>query len=167
MRSTLALSFLSAFGLSLCLAFAPVGPAPIGPGAVVDMHKALFAALDRGDAMGAAGLVSDGDSAVSLVVLGADGSHRRAQGAEEMKKLLGVMAEERKKMGKYETKILESKADCDSDKLSWGTFELQTVRGAGDKTTSTRYAMTSIVRWTKDGMRLVHAQLAAISDGKY
>jgi hypothetical protein len=168
MRSTLALLFLSAFGLSLCLAFAPVGPAPVGGGAVIEMHKRLFAALDRGDVMGAAGVVSDGDAAVSLVVLGADGAYRRAQGSEEMKKLLGVMAEERKKLGgKFETKILVTQAECPSEQLSWGAFELETQRAVGEKTTSTRYTMTSIARSTKDGMRLVHGQLAAITDAKH
>jgi hypothetical protein len=156
-----------AVALTLSLISARPTPPVVGPHAIIEMHEKLFAALDRGDGAAAAALVGDVDDAVSVLVLGADGSNRWANGSNEMKKLLSELALERKaKGGTFETKILRNKADCPAEQISWGMFELETKHTIGDKTGSTHYAMTSIARWTKDGMRLVHGHLSVLSDAK-
>jgi hypothetical protein len=161
LRALFCLGVASALALSL-IAARSAPPMP-GPGAVIEMHEKLFGALDRGDTASAMGFVAE-DGAVSLLVLGADGGRRAADGAGEMRKLLSEMADQRAKQGgKFETKITKSKADCDSERLSWGYFELETTHTVGDKKITTNYAMTSIVRWTREGMRLVHGHLSAIN----
>ena len=165
LRALFVLGVASALLLSLISArrIAPV----VGPDAIIEMHEKLFAALDRGDGAAAAALVGDVDDAVSVLVLGADGSNRWANGSNEMRKLVSELALERKaRGGTFETRILRNKADCPAERISWGTFELETKHTLGEKTVTTHYAMTSIARWTKDGMRLVHGHLSALNDAK-
>lgn len=150
---------------SIPLVAARVSAPLAGPGAVIEMHERLFAALDRCDASAARAFVVESDVPVSLLLADANGRPAAADGVEAASALLARLAQERKSAGgTFKTKILKSRADCVSERLSYGIFEYEVMHALDDKTTTQRFTMTSLVHWTKDGMKLFHAH-ASISPG--
>lgn len=141
-------------------------PAPLaGPSAVIEMHERLFAALDRGDAPLARTFVAESNVPVSVLLADVNGRPVAAEGVEAASALLARLAEERKSAGgTFTTKILKSQADCESERLSYGIFEYEVTHTLPDKTTTQRFTLTSLVHWTKDGMKLFHSHASLAPD---
>lgn len=159
--SLLAVSAAAALAVTL-LAARPAAPA-FGPGAVLEMHRALFKAIDSGDAEKAAALVdSSGENSKSpafaspsVYLVDANGLPVSARNLEETRALLAQLARASRDGGpEWSTTIQRSQADCGSPDLSCVVLELERSRGV--KGGVRHYRSTSLVRWTDAGFRLVH-----------
>lgn len=144
------------------LAARPAAPA-FGPGAVLEMHRALFKAIDSGDAEKAAALVDSGGendksaafASPSVYLVDATGLPVAAHNLEETRALLAQLARASRDGGpEWSTTIQRSQADCNASDLSCVVLEIERSRGV--KGGVRRYRSTSAVRWTEGGFRLVH-----------
>lgn len=183
--------FLAATGIvwlaSAALRPAPVAPLPFGPGAVVELHRELFAALDAGDEAKAVALLdttteggwaegADGGLArPTLQLLDERGLPVSAQGPDAARTLLAATARASKDGGPaWSTKIVKLRADCPSGDISYAVLEFERTRG--EKGATQRYRSTALVRWTDGRMKLFHwhvspadeatAKLASASEAK-
>lgn len=145
------------------LAMRPAPPAPFGPGEVIRMHTQLLDALDRGDAEKAASFVNAGVGAnddevwtqPSLYLVDERGLPVSATTLESSRAVLGKLARASQDGGpQWSTRILRQQADCRADGIVGVVLELERSRGV--KGGVLHYRSTSLVRWTKDGFRLVH-----------
>lgn len=161
----LAAPLCAASAVVLALAARPAAPAPavpFGPGAVIEMHTQLLGALDRGDGEKAASLLVSGaenDDPVwnqpSLFLDDERGLPASATTLASAKELLAKRARASKDGGpEWSTKIVRQQADCRSEGVTGVVLELERSRGV--KGGVFHYRSTSLVRWTKDGFRLVH-----------
>lgn len=158
--SALALAFLALANLMPTRATAaPAGPLP-GPGGVIDMHRKLFDAIDRGDGQAAASFASDRQDSV-LFWFDEGGMPRSASGAlVGMKVLAKLAADARAAGGSFATSITTSRADCPSGELSWCVLEFERKHATEAGTAVRRYRSTSLVAMTRDGFRLVHLHVS-------
>jgi hypothetical protein len=131
-------------------------PALPGPGAVLETQRALFAALDRGDAQAAERFFTR-----SKIGLGIDPSGKFTQApgalyfvpgdAEHPARALA----ERFKGGT--TRIVGGWSDCTSGEVSWAALELEHTPADGRPQ---RWHSTALVRHEDAGMRLYLWHLA-------
>lgn len=147
----------------------PLGPTMLGPGAVIDAHKKLFAALDAHRADDAIALVdttgeagfSDGEDGgiarPSAVLVDDGGAPVLASGAEAVKKAVRDLAKE-DGLPAWTTRIVRSRADCASAELSYAVLEIERTRGV--KAGTKRYRSTSLVRLVDGTWRLFHWHLS-------
>ena len=136
-------------------------PSALGPGAVIEMHKQLFAALDRGDADAAREFVEGDRKATprtsTMFLIDGSGAPVKASDADESRDLLARLAAESKKAGGIWTTTLTSEAaDCYSPELSYAVLELERSHAIGDKTEVRRYRSTSLVRYADKGWKIFH-----------
>ncbi len=163
------LALLSLALLPLSVAFLPSGGAPTlpGPGAVLEMHKQLFAALDRGDLdtvrehlgesrLGAAWTPEEGWSgAPGFLAWCSDAERGFASESREsgLRSLLAWAAEGNRNEGAWSTRITRAWTDCASGALSFAALEFARTRTIHGETESVRYRSTSLVSF--DGERWV------------
>lgn len=154
-------SLVPAVAVIAALASSSLTPRP-GPGAVLEMHKQLFAAIDAGDEARAVTFLDpakeggwpDGEGGglgrPTLMLTAADGMPASANGAEEARALLAKIARASRDGGpEWSTKIVTSRSDCHSSELSYATFEFERTRGV--KGGTQRWRSTSLVRHTEGG----------------
>ena len=139
-----------------------------GPGGVIDMHKALFTAIDAGDTEAALRFLH-GDMNMkskhamtrrpcTLVLPGKDGAGSAAVGrAKSGKALASFIASEG---SDWHTEILSAQADCPSSDASWAVFEIERTRSNADGTVMVkRFNSSSIVAHDGD-FTLTHWHLS-------
>jgi hypothetical protein len=140
----------------------PAAPV-LGPGAVIEMHKSLLAAIDRGDAEKAASFVdakggdvkSSAFAKPSLFLIDAHGLPVAARDLTDSRNAIAELAKASKDGGpEWSSKIVSVQADCGTPELSCVVLEFE--RTSGVEGGERRYLSTSVVRWTNDGFKLVH-----------
>lgn len=160
------------------LLLTPLTPT-LGPGAVLDLHRQLFTALDTGDAAkaltyldttstdGYAEGQDGGLASPSLQLLDATNHPVSAYGPDACRALLTTLARPANDPTPWRTKIVSSRSDCPSGDLSYAVLEFERMRG--DSGPVTRYRSTALTRWTRDGgMKLFHwhVSLAPVPETK-
>lgn len=136
-------------------------PSALGPGAVIEMHKQLFAALDRGDADAAREFVEGDRKATprtsTMFLVDASGAPVKATDADESRDLLARLAGQAKSAGgTWATTLTSEAADCYSPELSYAVLELERSHTVGGKTEVRRYRSTSLVRYADKGWKIFH-----------
>lgn len=143
--------------LPLCALLAS-RPAPLGGGAVVDAHRALFACLDRGDGAAAAKFFTTSQAGMSVDRAGGYGNSPGSLffvpgGAEDPAR---TMAE---RFAGGTTRIVRGWSDCPQKDLSWAALELEHTPREG---TPQRWHSTGLVRLEKEGVRLWYWHLSPV-----
>jgi len=144
------------------LVSAAPAPAPVpGPGAVLSMHRALFAALDRGDADAVAAFVAPdlrGPPRTSaLFLLDAAGEPVVARGADASRDLLAVLARgSRAAGGTWTTTMSREEAECHSSEVSYATFEFERVHEVDGRRVARRYLSSSLACYEAGAWRVFH-----------
>lgn len=154
----------------------PAHPAPFGPGAVLDMHKQLLAAIDAGDEAKATAVLDEtkeggwtdsengGIARPTLMLLDAHGLPVYAHGVEAARALLAQTARASKDGGpEWTTRVVRSRADCPSGDVSYAMIEFERSRGV--KGGVYRYRSTVLARWTDGKMKLFHWHVSAADEG--
>ena len=162
LRSALAVLGLSILSIgAVCLASAsPTAPSPaLGPGAVLEMHKQLFAAIDKGDADKAASFVADAtggqEQPVTAFLIDENGKPVQAEGKAGMKDLVTKLAKASLDGGpEWTTTIVKSQADCAYAEVSYALLEFERNRAV--KGGLKRYRSTSLVRYVYGAWKLWH-----------
>jgi hypothetical protein len=144
----------------------PVARAPIGPGAILAMHRDLFAAIDRGDGAAAAAFLGSDrkgpGGSTSLFLLDRAGAPTRATGATDARELLAKVAAESKSAGgTFQTRITTEIAECPASELAFAVLELERVHAHDGREEVRRYRSTSLVRYEESGWKLLHWHLSA------
>ncbi len=136
-----------------------------GPGAVLEMHEKLFAALDRGDLetvrahlgetpMGAEWSAAGGwTHPPGFLAWGSEGNGKgfAAESREDgLRSLLAWGSEGTKGGGGWSTKITRAWSDCHSPELSFAALEFERTRTVEGKSETVRYRSTSLVSY-EDG----------------
>lgn len=145
-------------------AFPPAGPvrAPApGPGAILHMHRSLFAALDRGDAEAAMAFVAPDLNGPprksSLFLVGMAGEPVVSTTAAASSELLAVLAKESGAAGgTWKTTMSRETAECDSGEVSYATFEFERVHEVDGRKVARRYLSTSLACYEKGEWRIFH-----------
>ena len=136
----------------LALALPPAAPPAAGPGAILAMQKALFAAIDRGDADAAGKFVASDRKGpggmTSLFLVDRSGAAMSATDASSARAALAKLAAESKAAGgTFETKIVGESADCPDSELSFAVLEFERTHTAGGKVETRRYRGTLLARY--------------------
>lgn len=158
-------SVLTVLGLSALSAGAfyltSAAPSPtLGPGAILEMHKQLFAAIDKGDAEKAASFVADSggtaEHPVTAFLIDENGKPTQAEGKTAVKELVTKLAKSSVDGGpEWTTTIVKTEADCPSGEMSWAVIEFDRNRGV--KGGLKRYRSTSLVRYVEGaGWKIWH-----------
>ncbi len=149
----------AAFALAVPLALATLTasrPALPGPGAVVETHRALFAALDRGDAAAAERFFTR-----SKIGLALDRAGKFVESPGALYFVPGGGADPARAMAERfkggSTRIVGGWSDCSSGEISWAALELEHTPAQGRPE---RWNSTALVRHGDDGMRLYLWHLA-------
>jgi len=131
-------------------------PALPGPGTVVEAHRSLFAALDRGDAQAAERHLTRSKSGLAL--------DRAGKFVESPGALFFVPGDARKPAQSLAerfkggtTRILGGWSDCSSEEFSWAALELEHTPAHGS---AQRWNSTALVRHEDGGVRLYLWHLA-------
>jgi hypothetical protein len=172
MRSTL---FAALGGTALVLAAAiPNGsaaPSVPGPGAVLEMHRRLFAALDAGDLERArehfvehrqgASWTADGGwtEPRGFQALLLDGEGRAVEAAAPADAVSALAAWSRGAEG-ARTKVLGAWTDCASAELSYAILELERSEPRADGAEIRRYRLTSLVSHRNGRWVIWHVHLS-------
>ena len=136
-------------------------PALPGPGAVLETQRALFAALDRGDAKAAERFFTRSRSGLSF---DAAGKFSASPGAlffvpGDAEHPANALAE---RFRGGTTRILGGWSDCSSGEVSWAALEIEHTPARGEPQ---RWNSTALVRHENDGLRLYlwHLSPAAVT----
>jgi SnoaL-like protein len=141
-------------------------PAP-GPGAVIEMHKQLFAALDSGDEVAAKAFLTPGlDTPFFLLSPAASNAAaeepQRLENAEAAAGAFAALAQaSRRAGGVFQTRITSAKADCESPQLSYAVLEIERTHTVQDAVEVRRYRSTSLVQYVDHRWRLAHWHVSA------
>lgn len=154
-----------AAGLSALVSLGPA-PAARGPGAILAMHRKLFAALDKGDAEAAASfLKKSGFFRTELFLCDERGRQVKARGIEPSRSLVAEWAERRRvEGGTWATKILESNPDCHSPELGYMTMEFEVLHDKDGRRTRKRFRSTSLVTYADGAWSLFHWHVSPVLD---
>jgi len=158
LRRILIASAASLVGGSLFLAGA--APAPPGPGQVLEMHRRLFEALDRGDVKAVGEFLTvhrtgadwspsrswtepQGFLAYGVDLAGTP--HTSGSPKEGLKRLMSWAAEGARKDSRWKTEITKAWSDCSSRDMSFLCMEFERRRPSGDGVETVKYRSTSLV----------------------
>jgi hypothetical protein len=160
-------SFVPVLAIAAVLApAASPAPAPLlGPGGVIEMHRQLFAALDRGDSEAVKSFVDDenrdADRQGSVFLPDVAGAPAEAWGSAGMRDLLGrFVAEQTKLGGEWKTTITRVSADCPSSAVSYALLEIARSHNADGKTDVEKYQGTGLVHFNDGHWKLFHLHLS-------
>ncbi len=171
MKAMLVPTFLAL--LAAVPALAPsASPPALGPGAVLDMHQALFRALDEGDAgrlenllasvpSGATWSSGEGWGAPQGFLAfgpGGEGSASRAASVEDGRELLLRWAGERG----WQTRITQGWTDCASAEISYAVLELERTRRTDSGERIERFRSTSLVSHRNGRWVIWHFHLSRV-----
>lgn len=136
-------------------------PASLGPGGILEMHRHLFAAMDRGEVEAVKSFIDDdrrnSERQDSLFLVEASGAPVRAWGGAGARELLARLVEADKKSGgEWKTTITKSSAECPSGDLSYAVLEFERAHIVDGKTVLERYRSTSLVRMSEGQWKLFH-----------
>lgn len=154
LRPVLALAVAPVLALSF---LAKASPAPaLGPGAVLEMQKQFFAAIDRGDADAARAFVDVGNS--DLVFFGLDGGTPVvADGSAKVGDMIGKLARDAKSGGgTWTTTIASWKASCGSADASYAVLELDRAHVVDGKSSVQHLRSTALVHYADGKWKLFH-----------
>jgi ketosteroid isomerase-like protein len=158
LRSSIGLLvFVAAFAIWTFASHA--SPAPLGPGAILEMHTRFFKAVDSGDA-DAVRAFFDGESDAPSFLCDASGKPVRAQNAKIAGDELARLAAQTKRDGGYTTSMTVCKCDCPSGPMAYAVLELERKPLAKDGAAQ-HWRATSLVKYEKDGgWKLFHLHLS-------
>jgi hypothetical protein len=159
--------FILTAGLATSPSISPSAtPSPlVGPGAVLEMHRQLFAAMDRGDVEAAKAFVDgenkDSEREVSLFIPDASGIPTEAWGSNASRELLSRLVADRSKLGgQWTTTITKTSADCPSSSLSFAVLDIERTRAVDGRTEAEKYRSTSLVHFSDGHWKLFHWHLS-------
>lgn len=138
--------------LSLLTAFAFVPAPERGPGAIEEMLKGFFKALDAGDRAGAQACINPKDSHFPVLVYDLDHENKPVthEGAEASTKYLDSIFDSlQKSQARVVSKIGKIHADCHSPELGYATLEFSQAVTIGTKTETSSYRATALVTYEK------------------
>jgi len=145
----------------LALALSPA-PRPVaGPGAILAMQKALFAAIDRGDEAAAGSFVAPDRKGpggmTTLFLVDRSGAAMSASDSSSARAVLAKLAAESKAAGgTFETKITSESADCPDSELSFAVLEFERRHAMGGKVETRRYRSTLLARHEGSEWKVCH-----------
>jgi hypothetical protein len=145
----------------LALALAPAPRPAAGPGAIIAMQKALFAAIDRGDAEAAGAFVASDRKGpggmTSFFLVDRSGAALRSTDATSARQVLAKLAAESKSAdGTFETRITTEIADCPASELSFAVLEFERKHTSPGKVETRRYRGTLLARYEGDAWKVSH-----------
>jgi hypothetical protein len=145
----------------LALVLSPATQPSAGPGAILAMQKALFAAIDRGDAEAAGAFVAPDRKGpggmTSFFLVDRSGAALRATDASSARQVLAKLAAESKAAGgTFETRITTEIADCPDSELSFAVLEFERKSTAQGKVETRRYRGTLLCRYEGDSWKVSH-----------
>jgi len=138
--------------LSLLTAFAFLPAPDRGPGAIEDMLKVFFKALDSGDRAGAQACINPKDGHFPVLVYDLDLENKPVtlEGAEANAKYLDSTFDSlQKSKAKVVSTLAKIHADCHSPELGYATLEFSQAVTIGAKTESSSYRATALVSYDK------------------
>jgi hypothetical protein len=141
--------------------------APLGGGSVLEMHRQLFAAIDRGEIEAVKAFVSDsrGSSGGSVFLVDFSGAPVQAWGTEGVRELLArTVAHRSKRGGEWKTTITKEVADCHSPELSYAVLEFERARVVDGKSETKRFRSTSLVCNDGGKWKLFHWHVSPMSE---
>lgn len=157
-RAFAALLLAPAAVLAMLAASPSAAPAAPGPGGVLEAHRLLFQAIDKGDADAARAFVAGREDEVFFWVDGR-GEPREATGPKACGQALADLATESKDAG-IVTSIKSWRADCPSGEASWCVLELERKREGKNGPEVQRLRSTSLVQFTSNGIKLFHLHVS-------
>jgi hypothetical protein len=146
---------------SLTAPAVPPAPSP-GPGAIAEMLKGLFQAIDAGDRAAAKACLVDKDVKFPVLVYDLDVRNRpvTVEGLDGAHKYLDEIFDTLQKESlKAKSRITKIHADCHSPKLGYATLEFTQQFTGGGQTETHAYRATVLVSWGKDqskGPKIFH-----------
>ncbi|MFN0008526.1 MAG: nuclear transport factor 2 family protein [Planctomycetota bacterium] len=145
----------------LALALTPAPPTAAGPGAILEMQKALFAAIDRGDGAAAGAFVAPDRKGpggmTSLFLVDRSGAAISASDVATAREALARLAAESKSAGgTFETRITSENADCPGSELSFAVLEFERRHTVGGKVETRRYRGTLLARHDGSEWKVCH-----------
>lgn len=153
-----ALTLLVGTGAALAAAMRPAPP--IGPGAVIEMQRELFAAIDAGDTERALAFLHEdmhmqrswGKRPCTLFLPESGEGTTTARDHAQSRAALRRFVEEGKG---WKTEVTEATADCSSEDVSWAVLELTRRREVEGREVERRLRATALVTYD-DGWKLTH-----------
>src|SRR5262245_48919742 len=136
---------------------APAAPDPApGPGAVIAMHRELFAAMDRGDVEKALTFLHADmnmkdpyrQRPCTLYLVADDGTPLRSEGCDESRSLFTLqLKNDGAARGTWKTTITSAHDDCFSSELTWCTLEFERTHVVDGRSTTRRYRSTTLAAY--------------------
>ena len=180
-RKTLNTLAAATLALAIGLTVSAARSAHPGPGAVLSMHKQLFAALDRGDVERVGGFIAESRRGASwsdasdpgkqawgaargfLAYLpDSEGRGVCAENEDEGVQRLIAWSQDasKKKAGGWKTEIKRAWSDCHSEDISFAMIEFERSRSTPGGTQRERYRSTSLVSYQGGRWVLWHIHIS-------
>lgn len=144
----------SAASLLLLASFAFAPRPTSGPGAIEDMLRGMFQAMDRGDHAAAKRCLATGDTPFPVLVWDLDLENKpvAVQGAAAAAKYLDDLLDgAAKAKAKIATNLVAVHADCHSPELGYATIEFDQTVVVDGKSDSSHFRATVLVSMDKGG----------------